>query len=351
MVKLMANMDGQIDGQIDGQNPIDGQIEAKSWLIFLRALSTTPPRRHDDAPGWLHPRAPPVRRRFFAATERDARGCGVSPPPQGTRVAALEETECTITMDADAIAAVVASVYPGKTRLWVAVATSDHQEVKRLLDSGASVDEVGGGSSQTTPLQVAVSHENHPISIVELLLDHNADVSIRFPGPRMPSVFHVAVKFRNEAVAELLIRSCTDVSKLGMSTPHYDGYAPLAQCARWGFVGCVSMLLARGADVYMKDAVGFTALHRAAYGGHVQTIQLLLTYGANVLAKCNGGKTAEDYATSQHHADAMVALKLERETRAKCVAFAMALHKRLGPGSRVGQVFKPEMLRMVLQYV
>jgi hypothetical protein len=91
-------------------------------------------------------------------------------------VAALEETESM--MDADAIAAEVASAYPEETRLWVAVATADHQEVQRLLDSGASVDEVGGGSSQTTPLQVAVTRENHPTSIVELLLDHNADVSI-----------------------------------------------------------------------------------------------------------------------------------------------------------------------------
>jgi hypothetical protein len=77
---------------------------------------------------------------------------------------------------------------------------------------------------------------------------------------------------------------------------------------------------------------------------------VLIEHGANILAEENTGLTAEDIAASESHLEVVAMLQAAAVTRAKCVAFAMGYHKRLGVGSLVAPL-DTEVVRMVLRLV
>ena len=58
----------------------------------------------------------------------------------------------------------------------------------------------------------------------------------------------------------------------------------------------VELLIAKGADVNVKDKQGSTTLHWAAYHGHKEIAELLIAKGANVNAKTKIGRTPLDAA-------------------------------------------------------
>jgi len=129
----------------------------------------------------------------------------------------------------------------------------------------------------------------------------------------------------------------------------------------------VALLVKAGADVLLKDDLGWNVLHKSAYMGHVAVVQWLLEdadkladgdIGVDIFAKTDAGETAQQLAklNDHHRASATAAHKqivamLEVVARQpKCVAFAMGLHPRLGVGSMVTG-FDPELFRMVLELV
>jgi ankyrin repeat protein len=76
-----------------------------------------------------------------------------------------------------------------------------------------------------------------------------------------------------------------------------------------GDTKAVEALLAEGADVNVKDGIGFTALFGAARSGHTETVKLLLAKGANPNVKLpTSGTTALMYAALNGHNDIVVAL-------------------------------------------
>ncbi|NCF69896.1 MAG: hypothetical protein GWP61_28460, partial [Chloroflexi bacterium] len=69
-----------------------------------------------------------------------------------------------------------------------------------------------------------------------------------------------------------------------------------------GDTKAVEDLLAEGADVNVKDGIGFTALFRAARSGHTETVKLLLAKGADPNVKLpTSGTTALMYAALNGH--------------------------------------------------
>ena len=224
--------------------------------------------------------------------------------------------------------------------LWLAAVLGKPEEARQLLLGGANTEERGGiAPAQSTPLHVAVQLDEK--EVVQLLLENSADVSVIHAQEVMP--LHSAVTKGNEAVALLLLQHGADVS-----ARNNHGVTPLDTAVIYGDEALARLFLQHGADTSSTDDDGRTSLHWAAHHGHVAAVQALIEHRANVSAKSHTGLTAEDLATSQSHPQVVAILQAEAVTRAKCVAFAMGHHTRLGVGSRL-EGLHPEVLRMVLK--
>ena len=128
------------------------------------------------------------------------------------------------------------------------------------------------------PLHFACKRKN--LGIVQLLLQHNADVQLRGIDRKTPLHF-ACIEGDLEIVKELLKHKqdinavCTTVNSLKMT--------PLMFAADLGYLDVVEELLNHGADIDFKDANVGNALHLAvAYGEkNVDTVKMLLKYGCN----------------------------------------------------------------------
>ena len=182
--------------------------------------------------------------------------------------------------------------------LWLAVAVEQTEEVRQLLAGGAHVEEQGGMlPDRSSPLHVAVYRGYTELAL--LLLENGADVSATANEGR--TALHLA---SSEAVSLLLLQHGADVS-------------------------------AKATGVYR----GMTPLHMAASVGNTEVVRVLIEHRANVSAEDDYGRTAEDslhiaqaITRSNLHHQVMAMLKAEAVSRAKCVAFAMGHHERLGEG-------------------
>ena len=72
------------------------------------------------------------------------------------------------------------------------------------------------------------------------------------------------------------------------------GRIPLHYAVQEGSKGAAELLLTKGADVNAKDVDGGTPLHYAVVIGDEDKAELLLTKGAEVNAKTNNGRTPLD---------------------------------------------------------
>ena len=73
------------------------------------------------------------------------------------------------------------------------------------------------------------------------------------------------------------------------------------EAAAFGNIEAVKQHLASGADVNVKDKVGWTRLHHAAWQGHKEVIELLIAKGADLNAKDDDGWTPLDLAVEFKH--------------------------------------------------
>jgi len=117
--------------------------------------------------------------------------------------------------------------------------------------------------------------------IVELLLDHGADVNVRemdlynereqLPGVPVPG----AIRWRNQI--------------------------PLMLAVRGGNLEVVRVLLKRGAQVDLVDIYGETALCWAVFNGDVAMVELLIEHGADIHVINGLGQTLEAVARGRGH--------------------------------------------------
>ena len=90
----------------------------------------------------------------------------------------------------------------------------------------------------------------------------------------------------------------------------------LLQATEAGDIVQIQALLAKGAEVNARNALGWTPLHVAAAGGDPSVVALLLKHGANVHAQSHIGTTPLDNATTRGGRTAVITLLLAHG--AKC---------------------------------
>lgn len=185
-------------------------------------------------------------------------------------------------------------------------------EIADLLISRGADMEATAPDSPFTPLHQAAAW--YRVNIAELLLKRGANVNSRPDGPRMPgsTPLHIAVDMRGakehsykaaERIVELLLDHGADVH----IRRRFDGATPLLSSLtnRPANENVVKMLLDHGADVNASISpsiaefqryAGDTALHRAAFHREVKITEILLSHGANVNAKNAKGMTPMDVA-------------------------------------------------------
>jgi hypothetical protein len=185
-------------------------------------------------------------------------------------------------------------------------------EMEQLLATGVRVNQPGRIMNMwITPLAMAAGRGD--VDVVQLLLDHNADVHVH-----MRRILHRVVRVGG-------------------------GDRP----------AMMKLLLDHGADVHATDQVGFTPLHEAADDGDAALARMLIHHGGNKMARTNVGETVANVATRRNvgtgtHDAVLEVIQTETLPRANGVAFAMGLHERLGEASRV-KTLEKELLRMVLE--
>jgi len=72
---------------------------------------------------------------------------------------------------------------------------------------------------------------------------------------------------------------------------HYMGFTALMAAAAAGHLNCLKVLIARGADVNIKDEDGLGALAMAIYKQRLDCVEYLVSEGADVWAKAKDGVT------------------------------------------------------------
>lgn len=91
---------------------------------------------------------------------------------------------------------------------------------------------------------------------------------------------HIASKYGNLAICELLVNSGADMNQKG-----YSQLTPLHLAADFNFPDVLKFFLDKGANVEVKSGWGDTPLHKAAEQDNVECVQLLLSSGANPNSK------------------------------------------------------------------
>jgi ankyrin repeat protein len=182
-------------------------------------------------------------------------------------------------------------------------------------------------------------------AIVSMILAKGADVHVKSKDGATP--LHDAAHDGRESTVQLLL-----VHGAGVNMKSNTGATPLFHASEEGHVAVVQTLLDQGADVHAKTKrLRKTPLHRASEEGHFAVVNTLLDRGADLLAMTRSGETPEVLASARGHEEVATMLRAVATRRAKCEAFAMSQHKRLGTGSRLVRDFDPGLVRMILDQV
>jgi len=158
--------------------------------------------------------------------------------------------------------------------LGTAAANGKTEDVWKLVDSGADIEE-RGGPGNSTPLLLAVMGGRPDVAAQLLYLGANA------------------------------------------SARDTNGSTPIQYAAFQGFAALVKLLLKQGAEPSEKDNSGMTPLHLAMQADQEAVVLLLLQHGADVWAKTLDGNTPKDLATGNVQREIAAMLMDQAASRAQ----------------------------------
>lgn len=144
------------------------------------------------------------------------------------------------------------------TRLMNAVKSNDPAQLRQLLAQGADVNQLDAGGNAPLVMAAYLGHTE----IVQMLLEHGADVGAVDPDMKATALHAAAYAGRTEA-ARLLIQYHIEIDRQGPRN-------------------------------------GYTALHDAIWQGHVETARLLIEAGADLTLINHDRQTALAFARARH---------------------------------------------------
>ncbi|XP_044740048.1 serine/threonine-protein phosphatase 6 regulatory ankyrin repeat subunit B-like [Chrysoperla carnea] len=215
----------------------------------------------------------------------------------------------------------------GQTPLHKAIEKNDRVEIIELFlkheadvnvkDHKADVNVKD--EDRNTPLFYAIQNPN--LKITKLLLDNGANVKDD------PELLNIAVKRGCTEIVELLLQHNADVNAtdengytalLSTLSDFYQDFCKLRP-DRDSYVNNIKrkitkLLLNHGANVDAQTRGGWTALHFAVYNGYSQVVEVLLEYNANVnfREKKKSRDTTPYVCTKKKCSNDIVKLLLER---------------------------------------
>ncbi len=225
----------------------------------------------------------------------------------------------------------------GDNVLLIVVQKGNLEIAKELLVAGANIN--SSNSCGCTPLMIA--SKSNDSSMVQLLLDHNADV--RKLDDQGRDALYYALNKGNGEVAGILIATgkvvlpsydkrgqevlekiAVRLRKTQETEKHdkaevvnvFEGWTPLMISAWRGEVDIVRLLLSQGDDVNVSDRDGHTALSRASWKGYLDIVGLLLLAGAEVVIDNDAADTLPIVLAAKYGHDEVV-LKLVKRFVAK----------------------------------
>ncbi|XP_061579044.1 ankyrin repeat domain-containing protein 50 [Cololabis saira] len=178
----------------------------------------------------------------------------------------------------------------GEDRTNLQEAFDREPSIKKLLDSGLSVNKLGSSDGQT--LLARAAHEGSA-NIAEILLKHGSDPLISDHQGQTPLT--LVAKQGHVKVLSLLLewakRQNPETATQMMEHVDNEGWTALRSAAWGGHSEAVRLLLGAGANVNGCDSEGRTALRAAAWGGHEEIVLTLLDNGAHVDKADSQGRT------------------------------------------------------------
>lgn len=143
---------------------------------------------------------------------------------------------------------------------------NDFLGIKKYLKNGADLTEVNEAGESVLACSIRAKCD---IELLMLLIDSGADIfDIDDEGV---SIFDMAITYDNIEMVEYLLSKGIDVNK----TDRRSGFTSLMAAACYGRVSIAKILLKNGADQYVTDSKGFSAIDFARKMNKKSVLELL----------------------------------------------------------------------------
>jgi len=247
----------------------------------------------------------------------------------------------------------------GETALYLAAQNGHVEVVDFLIKSGADLSIRGKGAGWTVLYSAAANGRlgcvklltekdpttineiknsgstalfitawNGHVEVVDFLIKSGADLSIK-NSDGWTALHSAAAKGHLECVKLLAQTDPTTINELTNK-----GSTALYLAAQIGLVEVVDLLIKLGADLLIRNSVGWTALHSAAFNGHLECVKLFTEKNPTTINEItNDGDTAVLLAAHNVHVDVVDFLIKSgadlsfREKRLGCTALHSAAAK------------------------
>jgi ankyrin repeat protein len=151
-------------------------------------------------------------------------------------------------------------------------------------------------------LAVAIDYNN--MEVVQMLIERNADVNVRYPWPDEYAIVRAARSGHTEITNCLISHGANLDLPIGNLTV---GHQAMHKAASQGHSDIIKMLLSHGVSINNRPEFegGHTVLCQAARDGHLKCVQVLLQNGMGLEARCGDGDTVLMSAARACHVEVM----------------------------------------------